>query len=118
MSDSDLIIRVAAKGDGVTADGRHAALAAPGDWLRADGYIHLSYRSQLAATLDKHFRNLDGLQLAAVDLSQLADTVRWEPARGGQPVDVAETATFLAMPKAAAVTGQVLRVCGQNLVGA
>ena len=50
----------------------------------ADGYIHLSYRSQLAATLDKHFRNLDGLQLAAVDLSQLADTVRWEPARGGQ----------------------------------
>ena len=50
----------------------------------ADGYIHLSCRSQLAATLDKHFRNLDGLQLAAVDLSQLADTVRWEPARGGQ----------------------------------
>ena len=33
----------------------------------ADGYIHLSRRSQLAATLDKHFRHVDGLMLAAVD---------------------------------------------------
>ena len=50
----------------------------------ADGYIHLSCGSQLAATLDKHFSGVDGLMLAAVDLSQLGDTVRWEPARGGQ----------------------------------
>jgi uncharacterized protein (DUF952 family) len=49
-----------------------------------DGYIHLSCRCQLAATLDKHFSGVDGLMLAAVDLSQLGDTVRWEPARGGQ----------------------------------
>ena len=49
----------------------------------ADGYIHLSSRSQLAATLDKHIPGIDGLLLAAVDLSQLADTVRWEPARAG-----------------------------------
>ena len=47
----------------------------------ADGYIHLSSRSQLAETLDKHFPGIDGLLLAAVELSQLADTVRWEPAR-------------------------------------
>lgn len=50
----------------------------------ADGYIHLSRRSQLAATLDKHFSGVDGLVLAAVDLSRLGDTVRWETSRGGQ----------------------------------
>jgi len=50
----------------------------------ADGYIHLSCGSQLTETLDKHFSGVDGLMLVAVDLSRLGDTVRWEPARGGQ----------------------------------
>jgi uncharacterized protein (DUF952 family) len=50
----------------------------------ADGYIHLSCGSQVAATLDRHFSGIDGLVLAAVDLSVLGDTVRWEPSRGGQ----------------------------------
>ena len=50
----------------------------------ADGYIHLSCGAQLAATLDRHFSGVDGLMLVAVDLSLLGDTVRWEPARGGQ----------------------------------
>jgi len=50
----------------------------------ADGYIHLSCGSQVAATLDKHFSAVDGLVLAAVDLSRLGDAVRWEPSRGGQ----------------------------------
>jgi uncharacterized protein (DUF952 family) len=50
----------------------------------ADGYIHLSCGSQLAATLDRHYSGVDGLMLVAVDLSRLGDTVRWEPARGGQ----------------------------------
>ena len=31
----------------------------------ADGYIHLSCRSQVAETLDKHFSGIDGLMLAA-----------------------------------------------------
>jgi uncharacterized protein (DUF952 family) len=34
--------------------------------------------------LDRHFSGVDGLMLVAVDLSLLGDTVRWEPARGGQ----------------------------------
>jgi len=51
---------------------------------RADGYIHLSCRSQLAETLDKHFSGVSDLMLAAVDLSRLDDTVRWETSRGGQ----------------------------------
>ena len=50
----------------------------------ADGYIHLSCGSQIPATLDKHFNGVVGLMLVAVDLSRLGDTVRWEPARGGQ----------------------------------
>ena len=38
--------------------------------------------------------------------------------QGGLPRDVAETIAWLAQPGAAAVNGQVLRVCGQSLLGA
>ncbi|WP_127125986.1 3-oxoacyl-ACP reductase [Georgenia sp. SYP-B2076] len=37
--------------------------------------------------------------------------------QGGQPVDVAEAIAFLASPQAGGINGQVLRVCGQLLVG-
>jgi 3-oxoacyl-[acyl-carrier protein] reductase len=39
-------------------------------------------------------------------------------AQGGLPEDIAEVVTFLASPGAAGVTGQVVRVCGGNLIGA
>ena len=38
--------------------------------------------------------------------------------QGGNPIDVAETIGYFLDPASAAVTGQVIRVCGQNLVGA
>ena len=38
--------------------------------------------------------------------------------QAGLPVDVAEAVAWLASPGAGAVNGQVLRVCGQSLVGA
>ncbi|MHA7145016.1 3-oxoacyl-ACP reductase [Arthrobacter sp. TmT3-37] len=38
--------------------------------------------------------------------------------QGGLPVDVAEAIAFLASDAAAGINGQVVRVCGQNLVGA
>ncbi|MEO3756577.1 3-oxoacyl-ACP reductase [Streptomyces sp. B6B3] len=38
--------------------------------------------------------------------------------QGGQPVDVAEAVAYLASPASGALTGQVLRVCGQALLGA
>ncbi|MFG3075266.1 3-oxoacyl-ACP reductase [Streptomyces sp. NPDC048225] len=39
-------------------------------------------------------------------------------AQGGLPVDVAETTAWLAHPASGAVNGQVVRVCGQSLLGA
>ncbi|BCW71243.1 3-oxoacyl-ACP reductase [Arthrobacter sp. NicSoilB8] len=38
--------------------------------------------------------------------------------QGGRPGDVAEAIAFLASDAAGGITGEVLRVCGQNLVGA
>ncbi len=38
--------------------------------------------------------------------------------QAGLPIDVAEAVAWLASPGAGGVNGQVLRVCGQNLVGA
>ncbi len=38
--------------------------------------------------------------------------------QAGLPIDVAEAAAWLASPGAGGINGQVLRVCGQNLVGA
>ncbi|AYC34457.1 3-oxoacyl-ACP reductase [Pseudomonas cavernae] len=38
--------------------------------------------------------------------------------QGGLPQDVAETVAWLAQPGSGAMTGQVLRVCGQSLLGA
>jgi 3-oxoacyl-[acyl-carrier protein] reductase len=39
-------------------------------------------------------------------------------AQGGLPVDVAETIAWFASPGSAGVNGQVVRVCGQSLIGA
>jgi 3-oxoacyl-[acyl-carrier protein] reductase len=39
-------------------------------------------------------------------------------AQGGLPVDVAETVAWLACPGSGGITGTVVRVCGQSLLGA
>jgi 3-oxoacyl-[acyl-carrier protein] reductase len=38
--------------------------------------------------------------------------------QGGLPIDVAETIAWLAHPASGGVTGNVVRVCGQSLLGA
>lgn len=38
--------------------------------------------------------------------------------QGGQPVDVAETVAWLLSPSSSALNGNVIRVCGQSLLGA
>ncbi|MFD0988234.1 DUF952 domain-containing protein [Methyloligella solikamskensis] len=49
-----------------------------------DGYIHLSTRTQVAGTLDKHFVGEDNLMLLAFDADSIAGDLRWEASRGGE----------------------------------
>ncbi|MEO7787618.1 MAG: class I SAM-dependent RNA methyltransferase [Sphingomicrobium sp.] len=58
---SEVIVRIAARGDGVTASGRHAAFAAPGDLLLADGTIEPGPGRQLPPC--RHFPVCGGCQL-------------------------------------------------------
>ena len=65
MSEGSKIVRVAARGDGVSGDGRHASLAAPGDLLRADGT--LIYGSHHREPPCRHFPECGGCQLQHLD---------------------------------------------------
>ncbi|HEU5073427.1 MAG TPA: DUF952 domain-containing protein [Polyangiaceae bacterium] len=50
-----------------------------------DGYIHLSSKTQLAGTLERHFRGERGLVLLRVAPERLPKgALRWEAARDGQ----------------------------------
>lgn len=49
-----------------------------------DGYIHLSTRETLPETLRKYFAGQTDLCLIEFDTAELGDSLRWEPARGGQ----------------------------------
>ena len=46
---SEAIVRIAARGEGVTASGRHVAFAVPGDMLGEDGHDHARSRPPAAA---------------------------------------------------------------------
>lgn len=62
---ADTVIRVAARGEGVTADGRHAPFAAPGDRLLADGTIEPGLHH--ATPPCRHFPTCGGCQLQHLD---------------------------------------------------
>jgi uncharacterized protein (DUF952 family) len=61
---------------------RHGRFTGSPDDLR-DGFIHLSAPHQVAATAARHFKGKTDLVLVAFDEAALADTLRWEPSRGG-----------------------------------
>jgi 23S rRNA (uracil1939-C5)-methyltransferase len=71
---SEPIVRIAARGDGVTAFGRHAALAAPGDLLREDGMVEPGPHHQLPPC--RHFPECGGCQLQHVDDVAYRDYLR------------------------------------------
>lgn len=99
MSDGATIVRVAARGDGVTADGRHAPLAAPGDTLRPDGTLQPGPRHQ--APPCRHFPECGGCQLQHLDDRAYAEflTARIAGALMQQGVEAEVRAPMLSRPR-------------------
>ncbi|KUO54771.1 MAG: RNA methyltransferase [Sphingomonadales bacterium BRH_c42] len=100
MSEAGRIIRIAARGDGVTGDGRHVAGVAPGDILRADGTIE--HGPHHAAPPCRHFGSCGGCQLQQLDEDALRDfvTSRVVNAAEGQGIAVGELlATHVSPPR-------------------
>lgn len=95
-----LVLRLAAKGDGVTEDGRHVALAAPGDAVAIDAAItpgphHVSPPC-------RHFPKCGGCQLQHVDDAAYAEFLvdRVIGALASQKLDLPEIrAPHLSPPK-------------------
>lgn len=77
-------------------------LAATGGTINAvaPGFIETEMTGRIPFAVREVARRLNSLQ------------------QGGLPKDVAETISFLASDAAGGINGEVLRVCGQNLVGA
>ena len=73
MSTSEPIIRIAAKGDGITASGRFAWGAAPGDLLLADGSLEPGPHHVTPPC--RHFGRCGGCQLQQLDEQSLAEFV-------------------------------------------
>ena len=97
---TDLIIRIAAKGDGATADGRHVALAAPGDRIAADGTVIPGPDHRDPAC--RHFPACGSCQLQHVSENALAAFVadRVAGAARGQGIDPDKTpAVHLSPPR-------------------
>jgi 3-oxoacyl-[acyl-carrier protein] reductase len=66
----------------------------------APGFIETEMTARIPLVLREMGRRLNSLQ------------------QGGQPADVAETIAFLASDAAGGINGEVLRVCGQYVMGA
>lgn len=81
------IVRVAAKGEGATADGRYVALSAPGDMLEADGT--LTWGPNHVEPPCRHFPACGGCQLQHLSEAALTDFVgsRVIGAAKGQELD-------------------------------
>jgi len=70
---NDEIVCVGARGDGMTADGRYAPLAAPGDRLTAEGTIIAGPHHRPPAC--RHYPRCGGCQLQHLDDASYADFV-------------------------------------------
>ena len=73
MSETSEIVRIAARGDGVTADGQHVAGGVPGDVLRADGT--LEHGPHHVDPPCRHFNSCGGCQLQHADEEALRQFV-------------------------------------------
>lgn len=86
-TEPDIIVRIAAKGDGVTANGRHVPLTAPGDRVAADGGVLRGPHHADAPCV--HFPVCGGCELQHIDDGSYADfvTARVAGALAGQGVE-------------------------------
>ena len=83
---------------------------------------------QMAPMIDELADEYEGrMRVAKVDIEKspgIAQAFRVQSIpmlivmKGGQPVDVAETISFFASPASQGVSGNVVRVCGQMMLGA
>ena len=100
MTETNEILRVAARGDGVTSDGRYIALAAPGDLLDpSGGLIHGPHH---AIPPCRHFPICGGCQLQHLDEASLAEFIadRVTHALATQQVEAAEIMPVHISPRA------------------
>ena len=99
MDLSDTIVRVAARGEGVTRDGRHAALAAPGDTLTDDGQVLPGPNHQPPPC--RHFPTCGGCQLQHLDEAAYAGFVgdRITGALAGQGLSAPVRPVHLSPPR-------------------
>ncbi len=73
-SNSNMIVRIAARGDGITSDGRHVALSAPGDIIESGGgLLHGEHHIEPVCP---HFNLCGGCQLQHVDDHSLRQFVK------------------------------------------
>ncbi len=100
MTSSEQIIRVAARGDGVTADGRYVAHAAPGDLVDpAGGLIHGPHH---AIPPCQHFPLCGGCQLQHLDEESLRSFIidRVSHALATQQLEIGKLAPVHLSPPA------------------
>lgn len=74
MSEGEVVLRIAAKGDGITQSGKHVPFSAPGDIVLADGTLR--HGPHHADAPCRHFRKCGGCQLQQLDEDALAGFVR------------------------------------------